>query len=110
MQLDTYVNAPIQYASISASSSGSNTIVSGVANKRIYVVSYVLVAASAVTAQWQSSTGSANLTGAMPLAANGGVGGSYNQSGHFKTAIGDSLILNLGSGVQVSGHMSYVQF
>lgn len=103
----------MKFSKIDASSSGSNTIVAAVAGKKIRVLSYVIIAAGAVTAKWQSA--STDLTGAMSLAANGGAapsvsvlapGGVY---GLFETASGEALNLNLGGAVNVSGHLTYIE-
>jgi len=82
----------MKYAAISASSSGSNTVVAAVTGKRIRVLSYVMVAAGDVTATWQSASN--NLSGGMALAANGGAAPSAGQAtpggliGQFETKPG----------------------
>ncbi len=106
-------NAQIKTAVISAASSGTNTVVSGVAAsagapaKIIRVLSYVIVCLTAVTVTWKTS-GGASISGAMSFAATGGVAVPFNPLGHFDTVAGDDLVLNLGSAVQCSGHLTYV--
>ena len=95
------------YASISASSSGNNTLKAAVAAKKIRVYAYVIVATTAVTAKFQSAAGGTDLTGAMPLGANGGVAAPFNPAGWFETVAGELLNLSLGGAVQVSGHFVY---
>lgn len=96
----------VKFASISTASSGYTSLVAAVPGKKIRVLSYVLVAAGAVTAQFASA--SSARTGAMPLAANGGVS-AQSPTGLFETAVNEALRLNLGGAVQVSGHLSYVE-
>lgn len=102
----------MKYAAISASSSGNTTMVAAVPERRIRVLSYTVVADSAVVVKWKS--GSTDISGDMSLAANGGM--SPNSSGLspagfvglFETGIGEGLILNLSSAVAVGGHLTYV--
>lgn len=100
-------------ASISTASSGATAVVAAASGRRIRVVSYVLVAAGAVTAKWQSA--STDLTGAMSLITGTPLApapfpqrhsGGYD--GHIQTAPGEALNLTLGGAVQVSGHLTYV--
>ena len=83
------------------------------ANRKIRVIGYTLVAASAVTAKFQSG-GSTDLTGAMslitgvPLSPHSDARLPAGVIGLFETNIGEKLNLVLGSGVQVSGHLAYV--
>ena len=96
----------ILFAPISLSASG--TLITGVAGKSIVVLSTWLVAAAAVGVKFQTSTGSIDLTGQAPCAQNGGFVLPFNAGGWFKTAIGDSLLINLSSGVAVGGSLSYI--
>jgi hypothetical protein len=98
----------ILFASVRASASGQTTVVSAVANKKIKMLSYVLVTDDVVTANWQSN--STDLTGAMSFSANGGIASPVGTPGGgwlFETAVNEDLNLNLGSSVGVSGHISY---
>jgi len=98
---------PLKHAIISHASSGDNTIVENTSSeKRVVVLNYILVAAGAVTAQWQDE--GANLSGAMALAANGGVSATGSQEEPLmETAKGSDLQLNLGGAVAVAGHLTY---
>lgn len=98
-----------KFAAISAASSGNNTIVAAVTGKKIRVLTYTVIATSAVTVQWRSSTAGTNLTGAMPYGANGGATPPFCPVGHFETASGELLNMVLGGAVQVSGHVTYVE-
>lgn len=101
---------PTQSAIIDTASSGDNTIVSAVSNKRIKVLSYFIVTGGAVDCRWKSGS-STNLSGAMPFVANTGIasgeGDKQSDSPLLYTAIGEALVLNLSDAVQVSGHVSY---
>ncbi|MGD9644301.1 MAG: hypothetical protein AB7U73_01225 [Pirellulales bacterium] len=93
------------FAKIDLAASGN--VVAAVANKKIRVLSYAILAASAVTAKWQSATTPTDHSGAMSLAAAGGLVCTHNPAGWFETNAGEALKLTLGSGVQVSGHLTY---
>lgn len=96
----------VLYVSISAASSGNNTLIAAAAGFKYRVLSYNLVAAGAVTAQFQSGAGGTNLTGAMSLITGTQVDMDHSEVGLFETASGALLNLVLGGAVQVSGHMT----
>lgn len=101
----------MKYAIVNASSSGSNTIVAAVVNKRIRVLSYVVIAAGDVTVTWQSASNA--ISGPMALASNGGAAPAAGQAtpggliGQFETNIGEALNLNLSAAIAVGGHLTY---
>lgn len=97
----------LQFAPISTAASGATQLVAAPGGSlQVKVVSYVIVAASAVSAKFQSAT--TDLTGAMPLAANGGVVAAGQPSSHwFECAANQALNINLSGAVQVSGHVGY---
>lgn len=95
-------------AAIAASASGDNTIVAAIAGKRIAVYGYVLVAAGAVTARFESGAGGTALTGQMSFAANGGVSCPLSSGkAWFITTTSQALNLELSSAVSVAGHITY---
>lgn len=97
---------PVNFVVISAASSGANSLVAAVPGKSIRVLGYALVAAGAVTVNFENGT--TDISGVMSLAANGGV--SYPggvQCPAFETSPGTALGLTLGGAVQVSGHICY---
>lgn len=103
-------NATIKFASVSVSTSGDNTIVTGVTGVKIKVLSVLLVASGTVSVKWVSNV--TDLTGAMPLVANSGfvLPASSPGAGHyFETAVGQGLKLNLSGAVAVNGHISYYE-
>lgn len=99
------------FAKISTAASGQTQLVAGQAGRTIRVHAFFLVAASAVTAKFQS--GSTDLTGAMsmitgtPLQAQPAPLQVSARGAHFETNAGDDLNLNLGGAVQVSGWIEY---
>jgi len=95
----------IKHAAISASASAD--LIALVSDCRIVVLAYTIVVAAAVTVKFQSG-GSNDLTGAMSLAANGGISAPFNPAGHFMTAVGAKLNLVLGSSQAVAGHITYI--
>lgn len=94
-------------ATVNASSSGDNNIVSGIAGKTIRVLSYLLIAAAPVTVRWESEDGTL-LAGPMAMAANTPLVAPPNPEGYFQTVTsGDDLHLNLSGAVAVGGHITY---
>lgn len=99
-----------KFAPIAASTSGDNEVVAAVVGKRIRVLKYTIVAAGAVAAKFATAAGGAtDLTGPMPMPANGGVGGAYCPIGLFETEAAEALVLNLSAGVAVAGHLTYIE-
>jgi hypothetical protein len=99
----------VLYAAISASTDGNNTLVAGVAGKRIRVLSLVLVASGGVnTAQLQTAAGGVALTGVMDLADNGQLVMLYNPAGWCETGTGELLNMALTEATVVAGMLTYV--
>ena len=97
----------VRYIEIDTDDNGDTTLLAGVSGKHLAVLAYTLVCAAEVAAKFKS--GSTDLTGAMPFAANGGASPPHNPRAHFMTAKGEALVLNLSSGVQVSGHATVLE-
>ena len=93
--------------SISAASSGNNTLLAASTGYKIRVLSYTLVAAATVTASFQDGAGGTALTGAMTLIAGVPLVVNLQKEGHFQTTVSTLLNLSLGGAVQVSGHLTY---
>lgn len=96
------------FASISVASSGSNQIVAADASNKIKVIAYAIVADGAVTAKWQNA--STDLSGAMSLAANGGIAHAA-PAGYWlmETSTNSALNLNLGGAIGVRGYLLYIK-
>lgn len=96
------------FASVSAASSGNNTILAAQGASNIILVHQcILVASGAVTIKFQSGAGGTDLTGAMSIAANGGFVLPFSPVGWFKTAANTLLNLSLGGAVAVNGVFTY---
>lgn len=95
------------FAAISASSSGDTTVVAAQSSKRIRVIKYSLVCASAVVVTWKSSTAGA-ISGPMSFATNGGIADDYCPEGIMQTVAGEGLVINLGGSVSVGGVLTYI--
>jgi len=93
--------------SVSAASSGDNTLLAAQTGYKIRVLSYTLVAAGTVTAAFESGAGGTALTGDMTLVAGVPLVVPLAREGHFETAAATLLNLELGGAVQVSGHIVY---
>lgn len=104
------VSVTPKFASISASSSGDNTIVAAVTSKKIRVLAYNLMGAGAVNARWQTAAAGAYLTGLKYIAAaGGGICAPFNPVGWFETVAGDLLNLELSGAVAVGGEVVYIE-
>jgi hypothetical protein len=99
-----------QYAAVAISASGDNTVVSGVASKKIYVLSGVLMSSTVTNLKWWAvSTAGTALSGVMSLAANGGYQIPWTPVGAIATnQTGVSLILNSSAASTVGGFVTYV--
>lgn len=102
----TEVPGGILYTPIEVSATG--TLVFGVAGKKIVVLSFYFVCSSATNVKFQTSSGPADISGPAYCIANGGVVNSFNAGGWFQTLVGDSLLINLSSGVPIGGSLSYI--
>src|SRR5581483_6498825 len=104
------VQSVTQHAAVSASTNGDNTVVAAVTGRKIRVLAAVLVAAGTVSPKFQSDAGGTDLTGAMPMVANGVITLPFNPEGWCETAAGKLLNLRLSAGVAVTGVVTYVEF
>lgn len=95
----------VKFTIIQNASSGA--IVSGVANKKIRVLSYVLVASDTTNLKWQSNA--TDLSGLFYLIGSTGVSSGYSPKGHFQTAAGETLNLSNSGSKAVGGHLSYIE-
>lgn len=102
---DTTVLTP-KFKKIDTASSAD--IIALVSSKKIRVLAGFLTVASDTTIKWQSG-GSTDLTGAMTVKSGGGFVMPFNPLGYFETASGEKLNMVLGTAVQVSGVLTYVE-
>lgn len=86
-------------------SNGTQTLVAGVANKKIKIVGYVVVGSANCTVQFADTTGI--LTGAMDCAQYGGMVAKGSPSVPWQeTRLGEPL--KLVTTAAVNGHLSYI--
>jgi len=112
LQTDVIMNDAValtpKFAPIAASSSGDNTVVAAVTDKKIRVLAFRLSCNGAVNAKFQSDT--TDLTGLLYMDAAGkGEVGPFCPVGLFETASGIALQLNLSGAVAVGGYVVYVE-
>lgn len=102
---DTTVLTP-KFAKIDTATSAD--LIALVSSKKLRIISGFLTVAADTTIKFQSG-GSTDLTGAMTVKAGGGFVWNFNPTGHFETASGAKLNMVLGTAVQVSGGLTYVE-
>lgn len=103
-----------KFAAIAAASSGDNTLVAAVSSKKIRVLAMMIVATSAVSLYFTSAAGGTVIFGGstnkIAIAANGGFSLPFSPVGWFEnSSVTQALIMNLSSGVAVSGGLVYVE-
>ena len=91
----------IKFVSINLAATGD--LVTAVPGYKIRVLNYTLVSGGTVSVNFESGT--TDISGVMPTAANG----SISSSGPcFETASGEKLALTLSASVNIDGHLAYV--
>ena len=99
-----------KYAAIDAASSGDNTIVSAVSGKKIRVIAgHLTMTGTAVTIRFESGAGGTALTGQMTPLQGTSISLPFCPVGHFETAAGSLLNLELGGAQSVDGWLVYVE-
>lgn len=98
-----------KFAIIDAADSGNNTLVAAVAGKKIRVLLLVLVAAGTVNVRLESGADGTAMTGQINLVVNTGFAPGFCPVGHFETAVGALLNLELSAAISVDGWLVYVE-
>lgn len=99
----------LKSASINAAADGDNTLVAAVEGKKIRVIGYVLIGNAAGTFLWKSGAGTEK--GRLRISADG-AGAAYAgglAAPAFETASGEALVGNNSAGLDVTGHLLYVE-
>ena len=104
--LDLFV---VKRAVIDHASSGDNTIVAAVPGKRIVVIQCLLISAGTMTVRFESGATGTALTGQMNVLAATGFRLEFSKIGHFETAVGQLLNLELSAGTSADGVLSYIE-
>lgn len=101
-------SATLTEAAIDFSTTGNNTVVSGVANKtvRVFRIFFVCSAATNITIKDGSDTA---LTGAMSMSANGGFTLDAIGEAWFRTSAGNAFVIHQSGTAQISGRVYYQQ-
>lgn len=100
----------MKYAKIDVAGTGNETVITGVAGKKIRVLDYLVTSGSNASVTWKSTSGTAH-SGALKIAANGNivaVGGYPTPAGLFglfETVAGEGLVLD--ANVACGGHLTY---
>lgn len=105
---DTTALTP-KFAVVDAASSGDNTLVAAVTDKKIRVLAVFLVSAGDLTARFESGAGGTALTGQMTLTSNSGFVLPFNPVGWFETGSNTLLNLELSAATSVDGSLVYVE-
>lgn len=98
-----------KFAVIDAATSGDNTLVAAVTDKKIRVLAAFMVAAGGVNARFESGAGGTALSGQMNLTTNSGFVLPFNPVGWFETAASTLLNLELSGATSVDGSLVYVE-
>lgn len=107
--MGTPFGAEVNSAVVSAATLGDNTLVAAVTGKRIVVLGGVLVATGgANTVRFESGASGTALTGQMDIGDNGQLTIPPYDHGHFRTASGALLNLELSAATSVAGWITYV--
>jgi hypothetical protein len=87
--------------------SASGNIIPIVAGKKLRIISMWYIAAGAVTTTFLSNATA--LSGPVPNGANGGAVLQKNDDGWFETVAGQAFAVTLGSAVNISGSVNYIE-
>jgi hypothetical protein len=113
LRTDVIQNANTQltpkFAVIDNASSGDNTIVAAVADKKIRVLCGLLMAAGTVTVRFESGAAGTALTGQLQLIAQVGFQIPFCPLGNFESASGVLLNLELSDAISVDGWLVYLE-
>ena len=99
--------ATVEFAVISANTSGDTTIAAARAGKQFIVLNYNYMSNGAVNVHWRSAT--TPITGnAFLVEAGRGKVCPYSPKGWCKTAIGEALVINLSAAIAIGGEVAFI--
>lgn len=99
-----------KFAVIAAAGNGDNTLVAAVTGKKIRVLAGSLtMTGTAVTIRFESGAGGTALTGQMTPLQGTTIELPFSPVGHFETAAGALLNLELGGAQSVAGWLVYIE-
>jgi hypothetical protein len=101
---------PAKFAVIDAATNGDNTVIAAVTGKKIRVLAGSLtMTGTAVTIRFESGAAGTALTGQMTPTQGSTISLPFCPLGHFETAAGSLLNLELGGAQSVDGWLVYVE-
>lgn len=104
-----FATGPLKTALIdTAAASGDTEVVAAVSGKEIVVHHYHLLAAAAVSVEFQDTAVGA-ISGLYPLTAAAFVSSGFKREGWFRTTAGEALDINASTTVQVGGMILYTE-
>jgi len=89
------------------SASGDNSLVAAVANVSYRVLGVAVVTTGANSVKFRSNT--TDISATFPLAANGGIVLPFSEHGHFETAVGEALQVNLSAATATGVQIQYTR-
>ncbi len=98
-----------KYLAVDVNSSGNNTLVAAVTDRKILVLGCVLIAAGAVNIRFQDGAGGTALSGVLNLTTNSGYTAPLALPGWCKTSTNTLLNLELSGAVAVAGWLVYTE-
>jgi hypothetical protein len=104
---DINYNQRVKHLVIDHATSGDNELLAGVAGEKIRVYNIVLISSGTTTVRFESGAGGTALSGQLSLVANVGFAPGHDPNGHFETAAGQALNLELSAAVSVDGWLTY---
>ena len=99
----------VKHAVIDNATSGDNTLVAAVAGKKIVVVQLLLISAGTMTVRFESGASGTALSGQMSVLAATGFRLEFSPVGHFETAVGELLNLELSAATSADGYLKYIE-
>lgn len=102
-------NSIVKYAAITGATSGNNTLVAAVADKKIRVMSLAVQATVAVGFRLEDGAAGTALTGVMEIPTSAPLVLPHNPSGWCETTAATLLNMELDAATQVSGLLTYVE-
>ena len=99
----------VKSVNIAAASSGNNTIVAAVTDKRILVVQGIVIAGGIVNSKFQSGASGTDITGLFYHVTGSGFSMPYSEIGWFRTGVGELLNLSLSGAIAVGGVLYYIE-
>lgn len=107
-RIAVYQGYVLKSAVINCASSGDNTLVAAVANKKIRVLAALIISDGTVDTRFESGASGTALTGQMPLSLEKGYFIS-NPWGLFEAASNTLLNLELSAAINVHGFVTYIE-